>query len=305
LNFEQIKPRSILINGANGALGKALIGTLPRSLTRPAARRPLYNEEDWVLVETDGSVLSSCLKGVEVIFNCAGRASGTREDIWQSNVEHPLRLAKLAKEVGVKHFVQVSSFSIFGRCEFIDADSKLNPRNDYGESKVEAEIGLGNLMTEKFKVTNIRLPFMFGSQNKSQMEKLVGLLGKLPAFPVASIPIKRSMLTYTDAAELLCRAGLMENPGSINIADPQLFTMELLFDLMVELGETPAQLIKMPDFVSNSIKYFVPKIGERLFENSVLCPSINWAKNVKLKIGIVNELRELVRTSQRRLELRN
>jgi nucleoside-diphosphate-sugar epimerase len=209
-------------------------------------------------------------------------------------VEHPKRLAEIAKNAGVKRFVQVSSFSIFGKCEVIDGNSPILPFSIYGKSKAAAEAALKELATPDFSIINVRLPFMFGTQNPSLMGKLTSLLQKVPFFPISVDAAERSMLTYADAADVLYLAAKEERSCEINVADPNLFTTELLAELMRDKNMNPAKLLRIPKFATRFIRKVVPSIGDRLFAKSILASENNWASNLTLKVGIKAEINSIL-----------
>jgi nucleoside-diphosphate-sugar epimerase len=286
----------ILVNGANGILGRLISTKLPPNLVVPAARRVPVNQSNFVLVTTNGTVDVHSLDGVKTIINCAGLVKGSESEIWQANVEHPFKLAEIAKAVGVRNFVQVSSFSVYGPAERIGPNTLLNPINYYGKSKLAAEEKLLHLNSPHFNVCALRLPFMFGVQNHSMMGSLFKVLLKAPLFPVAAEPVFRSMLTYADAADLLIHAA-KTSPTLVKIAaDPQVFSFAMFVQIMKNEGLKPARLIPLPSLATQLSRLIMPRLSERLFANNVLETDMNWATPANIKTGIVGEIAAIVST---------
>jgi nucleoside-diphosphate-sugar epimerase len=77
----------------------------------------------------------------------------------------------------------------------ITVDTKPKPENFYGRSKFEAEIGLQALANEKFSVSIIRTPMVYGQGCKGNFPRLVDMAKKLPIFP--DLNNQRSMI-YID-----------------------------------------------------------------------------------------------------------
>ena len=288
----------IIVNGANGVLGRVLLTKLSPNYAVAAARRATLGFPSFVLVPSDGEASAQSLKGIHAIINCAGLVKGSRSEIWQANVEHPVRLAEIAKAAGVRKFIQLSSFSVFGQCEHINSDTKFGPVSDYGKSKLAAEQQLLKLNATNFNVTVLRVPFMFGVQNHAMMGSLINALKRFPFFPISCPTAYRSILTYSDAAELLIQATRSNKSMVRTVADPQLFSVVLLAKLMNKDGLRSARLLGVPSFAVNASRIVAPRLAERLFGGNILLPEFNWASDVDLKTGIFNEIGNILSTTR-------
>jgi UDP-glucose 4-epimerase len=183
----------VLVTGANGRLGQAVLRMLGHNAI-PAMRRPIA-AKDGLLIEADGSVEREALRGFSAIINCAGRTQGASADINQANVTYPLGLAQIARSAGVRRFVHVSSFSVFGRAECIDTITPIAPRTAYGRSKVAAEHALRTLVADDFEVVSLRLPFMFSAQHPALLGRLISILLRSRVLPTQSVSSsRRSMI---------------------------------------------------------------------------------------------------------------
>jgi nucleoside-diphosphate-sugar epimerase len=81
------------------------------------------------------------------------------------NVDATLRLARLARDAGVKRFVFASSCSIYGAAgddELVTEDAPMRPVTPYGESKVRAEDGLHELADGDFSPVSLRNATAYG-----------------------------------------------------------------------------------------------------------------------------------------------
>src|SRR5699024_9601317 len=69
---------------------------------------------------------------------------------YKVNRDLTIEVAEKAKEAGVKQFVFMSSIIVYGNNNqvLIDENSKPNPSNFYGQSKLEAEEGIQCLEDE-------------------------------------------------------------------------------------------------------------------------------------------------------------
>ncbi|MBL5010838.1 UDP-glucose 4-epimerase [Enterococcus lactis] len=95
-------------------------------------------------------------------------------------------------------FIYMSSIIIYGeetninKKRVITPDTKPNPSNFYGDSKLQAEIGLQPLDDDTFHVAILRPPMIYGPGSKGNYQQLVKLANKLPIFP--DVKNERSML---------------------------------------------------------------------------------------------------------------
>lgn len=281
----------ILVNGATGALGRATMTAAVGAGHRPVAGTRRTTLADAIRVPDDGRVDPALLAGVDAIINCAGRVDGTPAELHATNVAHVNALATAAQVAGVRRFVQVSSFSVYGRVEAIDADTPVVPAIAYGRSKADAERVLeavGGVST-----LSLRLPFMFDRDKPALLGPLIALFRRVPVFPVAPAPVRRSMLTYPDAAALLVREAEGDVIGARAAADPEPFTYALLVALMRERELRAPALVRLPGFAAAVVRR-LPGIGARLFASSVLDPHANVAAGAALPRGLVHEIGPLL-----------
>ena len=103
----------ILVTGATGTVGREVVTQLlaarqeVRALTRNPTTAGLPPEVEVVAGDLDRTeTLASAVKGIERVFSLAlGRAIGTQEE----------RLARIAKDAGVRHVVKLSVLGAGGR----------------------------------------------------------------------------------------------------------------------------------------------------------------------------------------------
>jgi nucleoside-diphosphate-sugar epimerase len=86
------------------------------------------------------------------------------------NYEATMKLAKLAKQAGVKRFIYGSSQSMYGVSntdnELDEDTSEKNPLTEYAKTKWDAELQLNNLADDNFIVTSFRPSTVFGASPK-------------------------------------------------------------------------------------------------------------------------------------------
>ena len=115
--------------------------------------------------------------------------------------------ARKAKADGVKQFVFMSSASVYGvtapvgELIMITKDTPINPTDNYGASKAQAEESLKALADEAFKLAVIRPPMVYGKGCKGNYATMSKLAKKLPVFPW--VDNQRSMLYIDNLSELV------------------------------------------------------------------------------------------------------
>ena len=147
----------------------------------------------------------------DVVYHVAGLAHSTpdesqRELYYRVNTDLVYETACKAKDAGVKQFIFMSSLIVYGSGEVgkdrvITKDTPLTPDNFYGDSKKQAEIRLGTLQDERFKVVILRPPMIYGPNSKGNYPMLAKLARKTPIFP--NIKNQRSMLYVGNLVEFV------------------------------------------------------------------------------------------------------
>ena len=143
----------------------------------------------------------------DVVFHVAGIAhvstkKSMKDLYFKVNRDLTIETAVKAKESGVKQFIFMSSMIVYNSKETrITKETKPNPDNFYGLSKLQAEEGILPLQSETFNVVVLRPPMIYGPGSKGNFPKLIKLAKRTPIFP--NISNKRSMLYIDNLSELV------------------------------------------------------------------------------------------------------
>ena len=158
----------------------------------------------------------------DVVYHVAGIAHVNADPkmealYYKVNRDLTIEVAKHAKAAGVKQFIFMSSQIVFHesqslKTEMLTASTKENPNGFYGDSKLQAELGIKPLEDENFKVCILRPCMIYGPNAKGNFPRLAKLACKTPIFPCWHN--KRSMLYIDNLAEFVKQAVLRELSGT-------------------------------------------------------------------------------------------
>ena len=183
----------------------------------------------------------------EVVYHVAGIAHVNADPkmeplYYKVNRDLTIEIARHAKAAGVKQFIFMSSMIVFHESqslkpEVLTQDTQPNPNGFYGDSKLQAEIGLKELECDSFKVCILRPPMIYGPNSKGNFPKLAKLATKTPVFP--AYHNKRSMLFIDNLSEFVKQAILRKLSGTFYPQNRELAdTVEIVRFFAKEGGHT-------------------------------------------------------------------
>lgn len=172
------------------------------------------NEGDFYVETVDtqsGEWETKDFSGFDVVFHVAGIAhvdpKPEMAPIYYSvNRDLTFEIAKKAREQGVGQFIFMSSKIVYHASkslagDVVSKDSKPDPNDFYGDSKLQAENKLKELECDHFNICILRPPMIYGPGNKGNLPRLGWLATKLPVFPAWHN--KRSMIHINNLAEFV------------------------------------------------------------------------------------------------------
>lgn len=208
----------------------------------------------------------------DIVYHVAGIAHAdvgnvsdeTKEKYYAVNTDLAVEVARKAKAEGVKEFIFMSSMIVYGESapygekKVIDKSSIPTPENFYGDSKLQADVGVREVADDGFKVIVLRPPMIYGKGSKGNYATLAKLAKKLPVFP--NVDNERSMLYIENLCELLCQVMLVDSFSANSIVlIPQNREWTRTSDMVQFIAETSGKRIKLLKIL-NPIVLFASKI---------------------------------------------
>ena len=269
----------LLITGSNGYLGSSFINQYSDK----------YSFEIFSLLTQKLEDIN--FDKIDVILHCAAlvhqKVEYTYEKYHEINVNYTVKLAKLAKESGVKHFVFISTVAVYGEDEErVSENTVCNPVTPYGKSKLEAEKELLKLSEDSFIVSIIRPPMVYGKNAPGNIDSLVKLVKKLPIIPLGGIENKRSFISIQNLCFIINEIITQEKSGIFLASDNEAISTSRLIELIAKNLDKKIYLIKLP-FFESLLKLVKPSFHKRLYGSLEVDNSITKEKlNLKNLYGV-------------------
>ena len=128
-------------------------------------------------------VTAAHLAGIDAVVHLAALSNDPLGDLnpnitYDINLHASVRLARAAKEAGVKRFLFSSSCSLYGAGGdgLLDESAAFNPVTAYGESKIKVEQELTHLADDRFSPTYYRNATAYGVSRRLRADIVVNNL---------------------------------------------------------------------------------------------------------------------------------
>ena len=214
--MERVRQVKIVITGNQGYLGSVLSGLL-----RERGHHVLGYDTGFFISSSPQprqdvrKITGSHLVGCDAVVNLAALCNDACGDL-SSRATHEINeasavdLAVLARSVGIKRYVQVSSCSVYGAAgeSEVNESSLTVPQTAYAESKINAERSLSLIASHSFSVVALRLATLFGASPSLRSDVLLNrMIGTAIRWKSINVSgdgsIRRPLLHVADAAHAI------------------------------------------------------------------------------------------------------
>jgi len=240
-----------LITGKDSYIGQSVLRWLKDFLPQPLIIDELcVKGEAWQ--QTNFSDYDTILHVAGIAHSDVGNGNEEIEKLYRSvNTDLAVAVAAKAKRDGVSHFIFMSSMIVFGDSAPIGERKRIgkgdapNPANFYGDSKLQAEIGITALQDEDFRVAIIRPPMVYGKNVKGNYPRLVQLAQKMPLFP--RVDNERSMIHIDNLCEFIRLVLVEQATGTFH---PQNAEYVQTSDLVATIATAHGRKIRLVKFLN-------------------------------------------------------
>lgn len=179
----------ILVTGIDGYIGALLCPRLARAGHDVIGLDTGYYREGWLYTNCDEQsrvpmtlvkdlrhIEADDLAGCDVVVHMAELSNdplGENNPQVTHKINHigSMRLAELARDVGVERFVYTSSCSVYGAGEgILDETSLTRPQTAYAECKVLVERDIGKMANENFTPVFLRNATAYGASPRMRFD---------------------------------------------------------------------------------------------------------------------------------------
>lgn len=256
----------ILVTGANGFVGKALIDHLKLlGFKVKGSQRALSScrkEDEFVQISSldSNTDWSHALRSCKTVIHLAamahryiGKKSVEDAEFMKHNCEATLNLARQAEKAGIKRFIFLSSTGVMGPQVTYGSPYKVDqlpkPHDSYTKSKLCAEQGLQELSKEcSMEISIFRVPVVYGPNAPGSIGSLIKAIKFGIPLPLGGLVNRRQLISIDNLVELIasCISSLVSVSGVFIASDDEVLSTSDLCYLCGHFAGKPPRLISLP-----------------------------------------------------------
>lgn len=194
------------------------------------------------------------------------------------NRDLAIQTAEKAKKEGVKQFVFMSSMIIYGKDgkigeeKNISEETKPNPIDCYGRSKLEADLGIQELNDNEFKTVIIRTPMVYGPGCKGNFPKLKKIAKISPIFP--DIKNERSMIYIDNLCEFFSKIIELQCSGVFYPQNREYLSTKHIIEILAETQKKKIHFTKAFNWIikllSKKVNYINKVFGNKTYNQNLM-----------------------------------
>ena len=256
-----INEKKILITGKDSYIGNSVKEWLMSCEQYDIVDEVCVKGSQWR--EMDFSSYDAVFHVAGIAHSDVGNASEEIKSLYyQVNTDLTVEVAKKARLAGVGQFIFMSSMIVYGDSAPFDTMKQItrltspSPANFYGDSKLQAEVGLSDLKSDDFKVAIIRPPMVYGKGSKGNYPRLAKLAKKLPLFP--DVENERSMIHIDNLCEFI---RLVIGNVDEGIFYPQNAQYVKTSEMVAAIAKVHGKNLRLTKRVNSFLKVFSKRFG--------------------------------------------
>ena len=262
--------KNILIIGGDSFIATNFIKSFQKSFNFKIVSRKKSFYSNEFIIEDLFEIPDKFFHGIDVIMNfCAivHRKYVLDELYKKINYDLPVFLFKKSLKYNIKHFIQMSSISVYKRNNNININSSELPDTSYGYYKLKTDNYILNTSNNKINTTCIRSPLVYGAIAPGNLKSLINLAKLNLPLPFKDIDNKLSFINIKNLTYFL---NIVINEKLYGIMIPTdkntTSTKEIVKLVRANLNRQECLFI-LPKLLKVLLKTFLPNIFNKLFQS--------------------------------------
>ena len=255
----------ILIIGANGFFGNQLQKLF---LTKKLIFFPTdisLDGENYLDIRNLFSIKEVIKRNnIKTIINCSCEpaTSKSKKKLWNTNVEGNLNLIKACLEFNIKKYIYISTSAIWVKNYKIpvEENEKYCPIENYGKSKVQAEINIKNSKLNNWTI--FRVPMIVSRERLGILSLLFDLIRLNKKIPL--LGTGENILQFIHAEDLshyIYLSLYKDEKNVYNVGSEEKISLKALVEKLIILSSSKSKIILIKDFGITMILNFLNKLN--------------------------------------------